>query len=78
MTLPLRALADCRAGVSLRHGADRESDERKQRACYHLHAGEMLAVSVASQNIPSLTSVFPRGRLGFLTSTITNTHIQSV
>lgn len=41
---PLRALADSRAGVSLRHGADREADERKQRTCYHhLHAGLLLA-----------------------------------
>lgn len=49
VSLPLRALADSRAGVSLRRGADREGDERKQRACYHLHAGLPLAASVGSK-----------------------------
>lgn len=37
-SLPLGALADGRAGVSLRCSADREGDERKQCARYHLHA----------------------------------------
>lgn len=60
VSLPLRALADSRAGVSLRHGADREGDERKQRTCYHLHAG----AGVKNKNnnkkkIPRLTSVSP-------------------
>lgn len=49
VSLPLRALADSRAGVSPRHGADMESDKRKQRACYHLHARVLLAVSVGSK-----------------------------
>lgn len=41
-SLPLGALADGRAGVSLRCSADREGDERKQCARYHLHAEVLL------------------------------------
>lgn len=59
MSPPLRALADSRAGVCLRHGADGKSDERKQGACDHLHAGEPFAVTVGSKNIPRLTPVSP-------------------
>lgn len=47
VTLPFRALADSRAGVILRRSADRQSDERKQGACYHLHAGELLGSKIS-------------------------------
>lgn len=50
---PLGALADSRAGVSsLRGAADGEDDERKQRACYHLHAG---SAQCRCKNIPKMS-----------------------
>lgn len=50
VSLPLGALADSRAAVRLlrRAAADLESDERKQRTCYHhLHTGSRF------KNIPN-------------------------
>lgn len=58
---PLCALADNRAGVSLRHGADREAHERKQRTCYHLHAGFLRTAkaNIQTKKILRLPSVPP-------------------
>lgn len=37
---PLRAVTDSGAGASLRQAADREEEQRKHGACYHLQAAE--------------------------------------
>lgn len=63
MSSPLCALADNRAGVSLRHGADREAHERKQRTCYHLHGGFLRTAktNIQTKKILRLPSVSPPG-----------------